>query len=55
MGTGAGGMSTTRDTRLWEPPEPAPRPSLWQRMAHRQGTCGGHDAGCPLCPAPGDR
>ena len=46
-------MSRSRDPKLWEPPleHGAPRPSLWQRMAHRQGTCGGVKAGCPLCCA----
>lgn len=27
-------------------PDP-PRPTLWQRMAHQQGTC--EPATCPLC------
>jgi hypothetical protein len=35
---------------LFAPPEPAPpRGTLWQRMAHLQQTCGGQQAGCPLC------
>ena len=34
--------------RLFAPAEPEPRRvTLWQTMAHRQGTCGGPDAGCP--------
>lgn len=43
-----------RDTlaRLFAPPEPeAPRATLWELMAHRQGTCGGPGT-CPLCPPP---
>jgi hypothetical protein len=37
--------------RLFRPPQPQPRPSLWQRMAHRQATCDGPGK-CPLCPPP---
>ena len=38
--------------RLFAPSEAEPqRVTLWQRMAHSQGTCG-RDAGCPLCSAP---
>lgn len=29
-----------------------PRSTLWQRMSHQEGTCGGRQAGCPVCQAP---
>jgi len=28
-----------------------PAGTLWQRTSHAQQTCGGLDAGCPLCEA----
>jgi hypothetical protein len=37
--------------RLFAPAERAPEPTLWQRMAHQERTCGGCEAGCPLCLA----
>jgi hypothetical protein len=37
--------AATRDVVAALEPDP-PRPTLWQRMAHQQGTC---DSACPLC------